>query len=429
MRLPRVIWFERDEDPQAPVDWRSAALITATLFLTFSFYGFGQYIRPAGPLPLRVCSDATVSLAIAGVFFLLPAMAAQAAKRPILQLAEDSLGIVLAWGLRICCAAFLAVWISQIIAVVLWALTRRPPYMDMSPTARCSIAAGLTAFLLVTGVQGARTTARLALFTNKLAIAVLVAALIRVNEGWAAIPGGGRSSLPEPLSVISSVGFYAAPLGFLAAGLGARIKTRKQLAFTAFGGFAAPLFLALVLGGSVAVATWSSRFYTPSVSPSVGMALWARASENAGLGGHLIAAITTFGAMRFGTRAFAASWPANWSGTLRWALAGCFVAAVAALSVRPLAEGISVALDFTTACITVAGAVVAADFVSGRKPAAPATWIDFRGGIAMAAGLAMPLCIPLLLGERWQPWLLLSYGVTFFACWALRTGWRRRSKP
>jgi hypothetical protein len=219
--------------------------------------------------------------------------------------------------LRICCAAFLALWVSQIIAIVLWALTRRPPYIGMSPPATCSIAAGLTAFLLVTGVQGARTAARLALFTNKLAIAVLVAALIRVNEGWAAIPGGGRSPLPEPLSVISTVAWYAAPLGFLAAGLGARIKTRKQLAFMAFGGFAAPLFLALALGGSVAVATWSSRFYIPSIFPTVAVALWARASENAGLGGHLIAAITTFGAIRFGTRTFADSWPATWSGTLR----------------------------------------------------------------------------------------------------------------
>ena len=52
------------------------------------------------------------------------------------------------------------------------------------------IAAALLLFLLFTGLQGVRTSVKLALFTDKLGIAILIAALIRVRDGWASVPGG-----------------------------------------------------------------------------------------------------------------------------------------------------------------------------------------------------------------------------------------------
>ena len=56
----------------------------------------------------------------------------------------------------------------------------------------------------------------------------------------------------------------------------------------------------LLLVGVIGRATYASRFYQPSLEPTVAMALWSKVAGRALPGLMMIAAITMFGAVRFG---------------------------------------------------------------------------------------------------------------------------------
>src|SRR5580658_4221131 len=74
-------------------------------------------------LPLYVVQVGAVSLLIAALFFVGPALAAQAAKRPLLGAVENSLGSVPTYGVRCSCVPFLLVWTAKMIASTeLWPL-------------------------------------------------------------------------------------------------------------------------------------------------------------------------------------------------------------------------------------------------------------------------------------------------------------------
>jgi hypothetical protein len=77
----------------------------------------------SGSLPLYAVQVGVVSLLIATLFFVGPALAAQAAKRPLLGVVENSLGSVPAYGVRFCCVLFLLAWTAKSIAwAELWPL-------------------------------------------------------------------------------------------------------------------------------------------------------------------------------------------------------------------------------------------------------------------------------------------------------------------
>ena len=122
--------------------------------------------------------------------------------------------------MRLCCVLFLSLWIARLLAVpTLWALSMST---GESSVKTGIIAAALLLFLLFTGLQGVPTSVKLALFTDKLGIAILIAALIRVRDGWASVPGGfGIAGLyPHALqftSGLSNIASYAAPFGLFAA--------------------------------------------------------------------------------------------------------------------------------------------------------------------------------------------------------------------
>src|ERR1017187_8718035 len=66
---------------------------------------------------------------------------------------------------------------------------------DVSLTGSAFVAGGgVQALAVVTGLHTATVRAKLALFTNKLGIAILLADLIRVRHGWPAIWQGFRGS-------------------------------------------------------------------------------------------------------------------------------------------------------------------------------------------------------------------------------------------
>jgi hypothetical protein len=99
---------------------------------------------------------------------------------------------------------------------------------------------------------------------------------------------------------------------------------------TALAGIATPLAETVLLIGVIGVATIHSGLYQPSVPPNVAMALWSHAANSALHARMLAAAITMFGAMRFGITAFVDSMPmplvrSRWSLAVAGCLLGTFV--------------------------------------------------------------------------------------------------------
>ncbi len=220
MRVLRFHWFDPEPDErQVPVDWRSAALITATLFLNFAFsQDYGLDLWGFGPLLVDASVVGAAALLVTGLFFIGPALAAQAARQSVFGSIENSLGSIPTFVLRLCCVLFLSVWIAKLVAVpTLWALTRNLE-PELTSNEIGMIAAGILAFLFFTGLQSTRTSAKLALFTNELGIAILIAAFLRVHDGWASVPAGFPTAgqgpaIPRLCHSLSSLTSYAAPLG------------------------------------------------------------------------------------------------------------------------------------------------------------------------------------------------------------------------
>jgi hypothetical protein len=425
----RLRWFDTEtEEASSPVDWSSAALILATLFLNFSFwFVHGIDLPMYWPLPVSAGLLAAGALVITCLFFLGPALATQTARRPLFGAIENSLGSIPAIGLRLCCVVFLVFWIANLAAVPWLTFLSRILRREASSIESGIIAAGVLAFLFMTGVQSLRTSARLALFTNKLGVAVLVAALLRVHEGWSATLNGfhlsdERSAILELWRGLSLLAFYVAPLAFLASGFGYRSHGRRPVVKIALMGIALPLFGVLFLIGVINVATCASPFYQPTLNPDVAMALWGKAARSAVPGGMMVAVITIFGAIRFGARALADSLaiPALWI-RFRWAVLGCLIGPIVWLFLRHYYLDLSMVFDTSVRCLAIAGAVLTADFMTGSWQAGRVRKVDGIGLAAMLAGLATPLFVPhwavgASADQWWHPWLLPSYAVGLLVC-------------
>jgi hypothetical protein len=425
----RLRWFEPD-DPAIAVDWRVPSLIIATLFLNVTFwYQEGSTLAMLFPLPLYGGFVAAAALLMSALFFAGPALMAQKLGRPIEGVLESSLGSAPAWGVRLCCATFWVFWMAAMMGTggLFW-LRVLPRKTDVSATGVGLIAADVLFFLLLTGLQNMRVSAKLAWFTNKFALAVLVAALIRVHEGWpAVIRGVPMWSRPTPFMELwpwlSRLAFYMAPLGLLAARFGHRVRGRRQVAMMGLMGFVLPLAGTLLVVGVMGIATWASPFYQPSLAPTIDMALGSHASHRWMPVLGIIFAITIFGAVRFGLKAMAESVRIPVMGRFNWVTAGCLIGAAAWFTSHPYLDEPWTAFQVSVECLTVAGAVVTADYVSGRR-IEPVRRVDWVGTVALLAGVTTPLWMPLLTGieaETWRhPWLLPSYGVGSAVCLAGR---------
>jgi hypothetical protein len=392
----RIRWYDPESDgPSTPVDWPIASLILATLFLNFSFMD-NVALLPFCPLSFFTLFVGAVALLVTALFFMGPALATHAAGRPLFPVIADSLGSIPAFALRLCCVLYLVLWIANLVAIPVWVWSSRIPERQVSSTELGMFAAVLVTFLFVTGRQSLRTQAKLALFTNKLAFAILVAGLIRVHEGWPAILGGdwtsgGASWGSEVWTGLSEMAFYVAPLGLVAASFGHRSHGRRQLVTAGLMGVALPLFATLLLAGVIGAAALASP-YRATFQPTIAVVLFTHAAQGALLGRTMIVAITVFGVVRFGVRALAeaAGIPApvsRWG----WALLACFVGAIAWFSLHHFAPAFRAALDLAARCLGVTGTVVTADFLIGRRRVEQARKVDWVGLIALLAGLATPL--------------------------------------
>jgi hypothetical protein len=297
---------------------------------------------------------------------------------------------------RFCCVLFLFLWIARLLVPTLWALSMSSGEGSFKTGI---IAAALLLFLFFTGLQSVRTSAKLAMFTDKLGIAILIAALIRVRDGWASVPGGFgiAGSYPYALqftSGLSNIASYAAPFGLFAAEYAFRISSRKQVSLTILSGVTVPMFLALFLSSIVGMATALSHLYQPSLNPTVAMALWPHTAGTVSPSRILVAGITTFGALRFGIRALAEYGPSISNGTWRCVAYACAVVAIAILALRPYATASIVVSDICVKCIAVAGAVLTANVVMGLRSGSAGRRFDTVGLIALLAGAVTALCLP-----------------------------------
>ena len=296
----RLRWFDPEPiDLLTPIDWRFAALIIATLFLNFPFWMHdGADLWMSCSLPLYAVGVGAVALLLTALFFVGPALASYTAKRPLLGVVENSLGSIPAYGLRFCCVVFLTLWIAKSVSGLGFGLLPAIMRRDVALMESGAISVGILVFVVITSLHSLRTSAKLALFTNKLGLAILVAASIRVRQGLpAALRGYPNASVHSELMDfwhgLSLLAFYVAPLAFLAANFGHRSHRRKSVAMIALVGIAAPLAGTLLSVGVINVALIAAGFYQPSLQPSVTMALWGHVARSALPGRTLVAAITT----------------------------------------------------------------------------------------------------------------------------------------
>jgi hypothetical protein len=351
-------------------------------------------------LPLYGVQVGAVALPIAALFFAGPALSAQAAKRPLFGIVENSLGSIPAYGVRFCCVLFLLVWIAKLVAwAELWPLHIIQP-QGWSPIESGAIAVCIVVFLVFTALQSVPTTAKLALFINKLGAAILIAALIRIRHGWPAVmtesPASTvRSEGLELWQGLSQVAFYLAPLVFFAANFGYRSPGRKSVAMTALMGIAVPLAGTLLLVGIIGVATMESGLHRQGGEANVAMALWSHAASSALLGRMTLAAITAFGAIRFGIRALVDSASIRPLGS-RWTLVllGFLAGTIVLVSAYPYAPILDISFELLTNLLAVVPAVLTADFLTRSWRVDGVRRFDWIGVTALIAGLTTPLYTP-----------------------------------
>jgi hypothetical protein len=426
-RVFRLRWSDPEPDDRLMlIDWRVPALIIATLSFNFFFWWEHNVdVCVPGPLFGHAVLLGTVSLLMLVLFFLGPAFAAQAAGRPLLGVVEYSLGSIPALGLRVCCVLFLVGWIAKLAEVPgMWWYSSGPRW-ELSSIQSNLVAASILLFLFYTGLRSLQTNAKMARFTIKLAIAFLVAALLRVREGWphalSGFPASGGCS--DPLRFWHGLTWlvsYVGPLAFLAAGFGLRSQERKQVLKIGLWGLVAPLWGTMLVVSFIDLATFATPFYQPSGDANIAMALWGQARKSHASGYLMISAITVFGAVRFGVIALQELVPMlAASRRLRWFV---LVGLAGTIAWLPSNNAVFQALfRWPTTCLVVAAAVLTVDCATERWRRVKVRKVDWVGLAALLAGCATPLCLPnWLVGATsdvaWHPWLLPSYGMGLLVC-------------
>jgi hypothetical protein len=402
-----------------------ASLVLATLFFNFLFAE--AHPIPPGlwlPLPLHSLFLALLVAILTALFFLGPALACHLAKRPLLNVVKESVGFVPASALRFCCVFFLIFWMARMIAPLVYLSSRLFQHHHVSSFESGVVGGIILLYLFVTGHQAIRSTAALALFTNKLSVAIFLAALIRVREGWGATVAGSEWDgwYYGVAQGVSDLAQYMAPFGLIAANFGHRIRNRKEVGLTVLFGVALPIMVTMVLVRLIATATGHSSYYQPSLTPSVGMALWSHSAYSA-MGGRLfVAGVTVFGALRFAGRSLTGMasirFPGNRQG---WLIVACASIAISCLALHSYAPFFQAALDWSGCCLAATSAVLTADLVIRKHRPDAARAVDWVGLASVAFGLATPLYIshgPVALTPTpwWYPWLLPSYIVTLVVC-------------
>jgi hypothetical protein len=205
------------------------------------------------------------------------------------------------------------------------------------------------------------------------------------------------------------------------------MKGRKQVGLIAGMGIALPFCVTMLFVALVGLATLASGYYLPSLQPTVAMALWSKAAGSALPGRMAIAAMTMFGAVRFGAMSLRSSVSLPVFGRrLPWVILGCLSGIVAWCSLHPFDTNIETSFNASATCLGVTAAALTADFVSGTRRVRTVRRIDWAGFGALVAGLATAYGVTVgtavaRANAWWQPGLLPAYGAGFAACLLGRT--------
>ncbi len=420
--MTRLRWSDRSpEDSSSSPGWWLPSIVLATLFLNFPFwYVFERSLPLSGPPLMYFGVLGGIALLFVTLFYLGPALAMQSSKRSLYGLAEFSFGSILAVGFRLCCAFYLVIWLTYSVQTIALFLYQWPYRRDPTRVGSGLVAAAITLLLFATALQGLRTSAKLAWFTNKLSIAILTAAFIRVHAGWQTSWDAlfHSTGLLEAMDwrQVPFLFFYFAPLALLASDFGQRSRTRKEAALIGLVGLGLASAVSLFAAGFIGRAAHVWHGNIGNGSP-VAAALFSGASWRYIQPRMMVTGITMFGSARFGIRALANSVPFE-GRTMRRAVLAALAGCIAILAVAA-SESLHSVLEWLTRCLVPAAAVFTADFIAGAGRAERKHEVDWIGVIALAAGLAAPMVeIPSPWG---YPWLLLSYAVSFISCLSLRT--------
>ena len=427
-KVIRIRWSERSpEDSTSASGWWFPSIVLATLFLNFPFWlNFEQDLPLSGPPVTYFGLLSGIVLLFVALFYLGPALGAQSCKRSLYRLAEVSFGSIPAVGFRLCCASYLALWLTFSVQTIGLLLIRWPYHRGPTTAESGLVAAAITLFLFATALQSMQTNAKLALFTNKLSLAILIAALVRARAGWPAaweaLSHGPRFMEATDWRRVSYLIFYFAPLALLASDFGHRTRTRKEAMLIGLIGLTVPFAASLFAAAFMAQAT-RGLHANFSNDPTIATALFHGTSSRYLGPRMMVTAITMFGSARFGIRALANSVPFEGQTIRRSVLA--FVACCIVILAVATPESMHSVVEILTRCLVVAAAVFTADFIAGTWRAERPPKVDWIGVTSLAAGVVTPLLeMPSLTEPWWYPWLLPSDAVSFVTCLLLRVNRR-----
>ena len=414
------------------VGWRLHSIILATLFLNFQFwFAFDWEIPLSGPPWAYFGTLVGIALLFVFLFYLGPVLAVQSTKRSLYGLAEFSFGSIPAMGFRLCCAFYLVIWLTFSVQTIVLLSYRWPYRRDATKAESGLLAAAITLFLFATALQSLRTSAKLAMFTNKLSLAILIAAFVRAHAGW---PSAWHALLDSTGFMqtmdwrqVPFLFFYFAPLALLASDFGQRSRTRNEAALIGFVGLALSLVVGLFAAGFVGQAAHVGHGNIGNGSP-IAAALFSGTSIRYSAPRMMVTAITMFGSARFGIRALDDTVPFEGQ-TIRRALLALLAGCIVILAVAT-PESMHSVLEILTRCVVAAAAVFSADFIAGTWRAEKSKKVVWIGVIAFSLGLltsfglwylvGLDLFAPSLAEPEFYPWLLPSYAVSFMTCLLLR---------
>ena len=416
----RLRWTDPQPDnPSAPVDWRIPSLITATLFLNFGFWSLPQpdFVSGFG----LILFTAAASLLMVTLFYFGPALSAQARHGSLYDVACDSFGTLPAFALCAGCAFFLILWTAAwaLSIVLVGQMGSHRSFLELR-----FVTGVVVLFLFFTAFPSLRSHAKLASFTNKLAIAILVATLIRARRGIpAAWDAESYLNSAGAWHYLADLSYYAGPLMLLAAGFGRRCRTKKHALMIGLSGLALPI-VASVVGSSLVIgAGLALHERLTSIPLNVGAVLTYGDSRHYLWPKMALLALTMFGLIRFGACALAETISGyNLRRPVKLSLFALSIVAIGWLA--------NYAWDFSgtiesaaTALAAVAG-VLTADALTGLHNR-PRHRFDWIGLSALGVAFLAPWPLEFLLG--WSPdslrapWLLPIYGISFATCLLGRT--------
>lgn len=372
------------------------------------------------PFSLIVAAGAVL---MGALFFWAPAAAAHKSARNLNRILEDAAGTIPATTLRLCAIVFLILWMARAAKTNLFFIPRILRRDAVSSIEVGLITAALLLLALATALQSAATTAKLARFSNKLGVAILIAALIRVRDGLPeAMLGSDTAFVTSQISYVwygfSDMLLYFIPLGLLTgAALGRRLQPGRdrQLAMTAGFGFVLPLFIATLLTAVIFVATYQSSLFRPSLPPNVPMALWSGVSERGVQTSAMIVLVAMLGTFRLGMRLLAevVDKPAH-----PWRFLAPIPLAIAALSLDQH-KFLDLVLQASAATLICAAAIVTTGrIVPSPQPSPQPQRVDPIAALALLAGLSVSASWNALTGEPlWPPtWALPAYATSLVVC-------------